>query len=127
MLRIRTLGSSTLAVFLLCGSALAAECTIERDALDDAVEQAPSCAAAYKLFEDCGLGSSADVPLGATVQERCEKDFSSKLDAARKKAYERQLAACDRKYAHRSGTIYLSYAAFCRAGAARDLAKRYAK
>ena len=79
------------------------------------------------MFEDCALGASGDVPLGTAVQERCEADFLAKLDAARKSAYHRQLAACDRKYANKSGTIYLSFAAFCRAGAARDMAKKYAK
>lgn len=125
MLRICTL--STVAVFSLWGAAWAAECTLDRDTLDDAVEQAPSCAAAYKIFEDCALGGTSDVYFGATVQERCEADFLSKLDAAKKSAYGKRLTACDRKYVHRSGTMYLSFMAFCRVEAARDFAKKYSK
>lgn len=126
-MRMRTLAFSTMAALSLWGPSWAAECTLDPDMVEDALRQAPSCAAAYKLFEDCALGASGDVPLGTAVQEKCEDSFLSKLDAGKKSAYHKQLTACDRKYAHRSGTIYLSFAAFCRAGAARDLAKRYAK
>jgi hypothetical protein len=128
MMRARRLTFSTLAVFSLCVPALAAECTVEdRSTLEDVLAQAPSCAAAYKMFEDCALGGSGDVPLGDTVQEKCEGGFLSKLDAAKKSAYNKQLAACDRKYAKREGTMYRSATAFCRAGAARDYAKKYAR
>jgi len=126
-MRTRTLAFSALLAFALWGPARAAECTFAPEDVEDALQQAPSCAAAYKMFEDCAYGASGDVPLGTAVQERCEADFLTKLDAGKKSAYHRQLAACDRKYAHKSGTIYLSFAAFCRAGAARDLAKKYAK
>jgi hypothetical protein len=105
----------------------AAECTIERDAWDDAFRDAPSCGAAYRLFETCSYGAGADVPLGATVQEKCEADFLGKLAGAKKAAYRKQLAACDRKYAREEGSMYRSFAAFCRAGIARDYAKRYSK
>ncbi len=111
----------------LCAPALAAECPADPSMLDDALQQAPSCTAAYQMFQDCGYGSSIDVSLGATVQEKCEAGFLGKLDAAKKSAYLKQIAACDRKYAHKSGTIYLSPAAFCSAGVARDYAKKYAK
>jgi hypothetical protein len=127
MMGMRTLAFSTVTALSLWGPAWAAECTVDRDMVEDALRQAPSCTAAYKMFEDCAYGASGDVPLGSAVQERCEADFLGKLDAVKKSAYRRQLAACDRKYANKSGTIYLSFAAFCRAGAARDLAKKYSK
>ena len=126
-MRARTLAFSALAVISLWGPARAAECPFAPEDVEDPLRQAPSCAAAYKMFEDCAYGASGDVPLGTAVQERCEADFLTKLDAGKKSAYHRQLAACDRKYANKSGTIYLSFAAFCRAGAARDMAKKYAK
>jgi hypothetical protein len=118
-------------IALLAGAApvLGAECTLERD-LDkmvEALQQAPSCAAAYRLFEDCEFVASGDVALGAAVQEKCEADFLGKLDATRRAAYRKQLFVCDHKYAKQSGTMYRSFEAFCRAGAARDLAKRYGK
>jgi hypothetical protein len=107
--------------------ARAAECVIERDALDDTLSKAPSCAVSYRLFEDCSGGASGDVSLGTIVQERCEADFLKKLDGPKKAAYQKQLAACDRKYAKQSGSMYRSFEAFCRAGAARDHAKKYSK
>ena len=112
---------------LAAPAAALAECTVERDVLDDALKQAPSCAAAYRLFEDCELGASGDVPMGEVVQEKCEADFLGKLDAARKADYRRQLFVCDHKYAKQTGTMYRSFEAFCRAGAARDFANRYGK
>jgi hypothetical protein len=127
MMRIGRIALSTAAALSVTASAWAAECTIERDALDDALRQAPSCLAAYRLFEDCALGASGDVPLGATVQEKCEADFLAGLDSAKRSAYRKQLAVCDRKYAKQSGTMYRSFEAFCRAGAARDYAKRYSR
>ena len=129
MMRTRTFVLSIMASLALWAPASAAECTLDRD-LDkmvDALKQAPSCAAAYKLFEDCAFGASGDVPLGDAVQEKCESGFLSKLDAGRKSAYNKQLAACDRKYAKQEGTMYRSATAFCRAGAARDYAKRFSK
>jgi hypothetical protein len=125
----RTFTLSALAAFSLWAPALAAECTLERDldAMVGALKQAPSCVAAYKMFEDCAFGASGDVPLGEAVQEKCEGGFLAKLDAAKKSAYSNQLAACDRKYAKQSGTMFRSAKAFCRAGMARDYAKRYSK
>ena len=69
----------------------AAECTIERDKLDDALRATPSCAAAYRLFELCEYGASGDVPLGAIVQEKCEADFLPRLDGARKGSYQEEV------------------------------------
>ena len=127
-MRAHTLALFALASFSLCVPTLAAECTVEdRSTLDDVLAQSPSCAAAYKMFEDCALGGSGDVPLGEAVQEKCEGGFLSKLDAAKKTTYNKQIAACDRKYAKREGTMYRSATAFCRAGAARDYARKYAK
>jgi hypothetical protein len=128
MMRARTFTLSALVAFSLSVPALAAECTVEdRSTLEDVLGQAPSCVAAYKMFEDCALGGSGDVSLGQAVQEKCEGGFLSKLDAGKKRAYNKQIDACDRKYAKQQGTMYRSAAAFCRAGTARDYAKKYAK
>ena len=123
----RTIALLMVAALTTMASAWAAECTIERDAVDNALRQAPSCATAYRLFEACAYGATGDVPLGATVQEKCEADFVKKLDGAKKSTYRKQVAACDRKYAKESGSMYRSFAAFCRAGIARDYSKRYSK
>jgi hypothetical protein len=127
MQSMRTITLSTIASLVMLAPGWAAECTIERDKLDDALRATPSCAAAYRLFELCEYGASGDVPLGAIVQEKCEANFLSRLDGARKGAYRRQLAVCNHKYAKEDGTMYRSFEAFCRAGAARDYSKRYSK
>jgi hypothetical protein len=123
----RTITSAIVAALIAIAPAWAAECTTERDVLDDAVRGSASCAAAYRLFEDCELGASGDVPIGAIVQEKCEGDFLKRLDGAKKAAYHRKLSVCDHKYAKEDGSMYRSFEAFCRAGAARDYSKRYSK
>ncbi|WP_430640152.1 hypothetical protein [Bradyrhizobium cytisi] len=59
--------------------------------------------------------------LGAAVEKKCEADFKSGLNAAQAQAYQRELRVCDRKYRNKSGTMYLSFTAFCRA----EVARRY--
>jgi len=41
----------------------------------------------------------------------------------KKLAYKRDLAVCDRKYRNKSGTMYISFTAFCRA----EVAQRYSR
>ena len=45
------------------------------------------------------------------------------LSTARKQAYQREMRVCDRKYRTKSGTMYLSFTAFCRA----EIAQRYSQ
>jgi hypothetical protein len=127
MQRMRMIMLSAIAALVMTAPTWAAECTIERDKLDDALRATPSCAAAYRLFELCEYGASGDVPLGAIVQEKCEADFLPRLDGARKGSYRKKLAVCNHKYAKEDGTMYRSFEAFCRAGAARDFSKRYSR
>jgi hypothetical protein len=82
MQRMRMIMLSAIAALVMTAPTWAAECTIERDKLDDALRATPSCAAAYRLFELCEYGASGDVPLGAIVQEKCEADFLPRLDGA---------------------------------------------
>jgi hypothetical protein len=82
-----------------------------------------SCESAMKLFRDCELTASGDVQLGAAVEKKCEADFMPGLSAARKHAYQREMRVCDGKYRNKSGTMYLSFAAFCRA----EVAQRYSQ
>jgi 2-keto-4-pentenoate hydratase len=62
-------------------------------------------ASAGALFEICQFGASGDVSLGAIVTEKCEGDFLSKLNAAQRRAYDREQKRCQRKYAHEDGTM----------------------
>ena len=106
--------------------ALAAVCldtSMKQDEIIAAINAAPGCEQAMKIFRDCEYGASGDVLLGAAVETKCEADFMPRLTAANKKAYSRAMAACDRKYASESGTMYRSFTAFCRA----EIAQRYSR
>ncbi|MET3910571.1 hypothetical protein ABID59_004930 [Bradyrhizobium sp. S3.3.6] len=91
------------------------------DEVADTISAQKSCESAMKVFRDCELTASGDVGLGAAVEKKCEADFKSGLNAAQAQAYQRELRVCDRKYRNKSGTMYLSFTAFCRA----EVARRY--
>jgi hypothetical protein len=99
-------------------SARAADCPAKSMQMDDiivALNEAPSCDRAMKVFEACEFGASGDVQLGAIVEKKCEGDFLARLKDPQKHVYQREMRACDRKYRNQSGTMYLSFTAFCRA------------
>lgn len=116
------------ALMSACGSAAAADCPswdldrIERDA-----KAAPSCAAAYEVVAACVFGSTADTGPVTVVIDRCEGEFLARLKPSQVRNYERRLAACDRKYAGREGTMYVSMNMYCRLDVAVALAKRQAR
>ncbi|UPK35745.1 hypothetical protein IVB18_48805 [Bradyrhizobium sp. 186] len=116
-----------LALVLLGGVAHAAEeCPAKSTSMDDIVavlNAAPGCDRAMKLFEACAYGASGDVQFGEVVEKKCEADFLRPLKPPQKLSYQRELRACDRKYRNKSGTMYLSATAFCRA----EVAQRYSR
>lgn len=116
-----------LALALLAGAAHAAEeCPAKSTSMDDiitVVNAAPSCDRAMKLFEACAYGASGDVQFGDAVEKKCEADFLGRLKPPQKLSYQRELRVCDRKYRNKSGTMYLSATAFCRA----EVAQRYSR
>jgi hypothetical protein len=87
------------------------------------LNQAKGCDAAMKVFGACEYTASGDVDFGAIVEKKCEADFLDKANASKKRAYKRELGVCDRKYRNESGTMYLSFTAFCRA----EVAQRYSR
>ncbi|KJC44592.1 hypothetical protein [Bradyrhizobium sp. LTSP857] len=93
------------------------------DEVADAISAQKGCKSAMKLFQDCELTASGDVKLGAAVEKKCEADFMPDLNAAQKRAYQREMRVCDGKYRNKSGTMYLSFTAFCRA----EVAQRYSQ
>jgi hypothetical protein len=93
------------------------------DEVASAISSQKSCESAMKLFQDCQLTASGDVQLGAAVEKKCEADFMPGLNTAQTRAYKRGMRACDLKYRNKSGTMYLSFAAFCRA----EVAQRYSQ
>ncbi|WP_416207756.1 MULTISPECIES: hypothetical protein [Bradyrhizobium] len=97
------------------------------DEVADAISTQKSCASAMKLFQDCQLTASGDVQLGAAVEKKCEADFMPGLSTAQHQAYKREMRACDLKYRNKSGTMYLSFAAFCRAEVAQRHSQRALK
>ncbi|OAF09012.1 hypothetical protein [Bradyrhizobium neotropicale] len=93
------------------------------DEVVDTISTQSGCESAMKVFQDCQLTASGDVDLGAAVEKKCEADFMPGLNGAQKHAYQREMRVCDRKYRNKSGTMYLSFAAFCRA----EVAQRYSQ
>ena len=93
------------------------------DEVADTISAQKSCESAMKVFRDCELTASGDVELGAAVEKKCEADFKPGLDATERQAYNREMRACDRKYRNKSGTMCLSFTAFCRA----EVAQRYSQ
>lgn len=109
---------------LVAQSAQAGDCPAKSFAMDDIIavlNEAPGCDRAMKIFEACEYGTSGDIQFGAMVEKKCEADFLTRLEASRKLAYQREMRVCDRKYRSQSGTMYLSFTAFCRA----EVAQRY--
>ncbi|TYO62548.1 hypothetical protein FXV83_32275 [Bradyrhizobium hipponense] len=93
------------------------------DEVVDTISAQKGCESAMKVFRDCELTASGDVQLGAAVEKKCETDFMPGLKAAQKQAYQREMRICDGKYRNQSGTMYLSFTAFCRA----EVAQRYSR
>jgi hypothetical protein len=93
------------------------------DEVVDTINAQKGCESAMKVFQDCQLTASGDVQLGAAVEKKCESDFKPGLSAAQTQAYKSEMHACDVKYRNKSGTMYLSFTAFCRA----EVAQRYSQ
>ena len=111
---------------LAAASARAEDCPVESHMMDDiidALNEAPSCDRAMKIFGACAFGSSGDIHFGAAVEKKCERDFLARLKEPRKLLYRREMRVCDRKYENEDGTMYRSFTAFCRA----EVAQRYSR
>jgi hypothetical protein len=108
------------------GPALAAVClgkSMTLDEIIDAINAAPGCERAMKLFEACEYGTSGDILLGAAVEKKCERDFLARLKQPQRHLYQSEMRVCDRKYRDEEGTMYRSFTAFCRA----EVAQRYSR
>lgn len=119
---------ATLIFMLSFGASPAlADCDFDLAAEEAKVAAAKDCGSAYKIYETCLWGSTADVQRGAMVQELCEKGFLGKLNAAQKKGYQRRIAVCERKYQKQDGTMYRSMEAVCAAGTAHEFWKNHSE
>ena len=118
-------------LMLLCfglgtaATARADDCERDLEAEAKKIRAAKDCGAAYKTFEACLWGSTADVQRGALTREICEAGFLSRLKPTAAKAYQGKISACSKKFAKQSGTMYRSMEAACAAKAARDFWERY--
>ena len=101
-------------------------CPAKPSSMDDiiaAVNAAPGCDRAMKVFEACQSGASADVQFGDAVEKKCESDFLAQLRPPQTRAYQQEMQVCDNRHRDQSGTMYLSFNAFCRA----RVAQRYSQ
>jgi hypothetical protein len=130
--------ASTLAlllVFTFAGKVAAAEsCPVTDKDIEKAssymdavvlrVQEAGNCNAAFRLARACQFGTSGDNQLDDIVRSKCEPLFLPRASLAIKAAYKKALRKCDRIAERNEGTMFMSFAAVCRAGAARDFAQR---
>ena len=120
------LAALTVAFSLAAAPALASICLGKSMTLDEtigAINAAPGCERAMKLFEACEYGTSGDIHLGAAVEKKCERDFLARLKQRQKRLYLSEMRVCDGKYRNEEGTMYRSFTAFCRA----EVAQRYSR
>jgi hypothetical protein len=124
------LAGLALVLSLTAVSARAEDCPAKSTQFEDivvALKEAPSCDRAMKIFEACEFGASGDVGLGAVVEKKCEGNFLAQLKAPQKQLYQSEMRVCDRKYRNQTGTMYLSFTAFCRAEVAQRHSRRALK
>jgi dienelactone hydrolase len=117
------------AIFLAIEPAFAREeCPFTgADATMDAIKATPTCAAAAAIYGRCTWGSSMDVQFGQPVIGKCEAEFAGRLSKKDNRAYDRAQKRCIDKYAHKEGTLYMSFSMSCAVDIAKDYAKRFGK
>ena len=113
-----------------CAPSLAAEleCPAKSLAYDDiiaAISAAPDCARADRVMNACRFNASGDVGLAKAVEDKCGPTFLAKLSRRERRAYAAKGARCLSKYAAEEGTMYVSFAATCKAEVAVDYARKY--
>jgi hypothetical protein len=129
MLRHTAFALAALAV--LTGPARAMDCPVETrvegtlEAKEEAIRKAPTCKKAYEIMEACAYTASGDTGLGEALRQRCEPEFLSRLSKAQRRAYDGEQKRCSNKYVNKSGTMYVSFAAFCRAESTVKHAAKY--
>ena len=122
---------AVLAMVLLTTPLKAKDCPVETrvegtlDAKEEAIRKAPTCKAAYEIMEACAYTASGDTGLGEALRERCEPEFLPKLGKTVRRAYDQEQKHCSNKYAKKSGTMYVSFSAFCRAESTVKYATKY--
>lgn len=82
------------------------------------LREAKTCKQSLKIMQLCGATTSLDVQYAEIVIEKCERDFTGQASKARLAAYRSGMERCASRYAGKSGTMYVSFAAHCQAALA---------
>ena len=94
-------------------------------AVEATVQMAPNCERAFRITEACEFGDSKTNRLLEIVESKCEPLFLPRVGSATRKAYAKAKDRCDDIARRSPGTMYQSFSAVCRAGAAADFAHKY--
>ena len=97
------------------------------DAVTSRVKQTSTCSGAYRIMDACQFGTSGDNELADIVQFKCEPLFMPTASHRLKVIYRKALNRCDDIAKKNDGTMYMSFAAVCRAKTSQDFAARYKK
>jgi len=95
------------------------------EAKEEAIRKAPTCKRAYEIMEACAYTASGDTGLGEAIRVRCEPEFMSRLSKAQRRTYDQEQKRCSNKHVNKSGTMYVSFSAFCRAESTVKYAAKY--
>lgn len=119
----------TFSTILLAALPAAAEdcLTLEFEAREALIRNAPTCDRAMELFGNCAAGGSGDISFGQIATEKCQADFLQKLSAGQRRSYERAIKRCNDGYKEGEGTLSRAIAAGCRATLAQSYARRFGK
>ncbi len=102
---------------ILVGAAPArAECPVTDfgpEAIRQAIASADSCQTAIAISRACAYGSSFDQQTAGIAGDRCLAEIEPLFPGDRA-TLNRLQRACTEKYADQQGTMFLSFAAFCR-------------
>lgn len=89
------------------------------------IKAAASCYEADQIATQCGWGSSADTQIAGAAGDVCANAFRGKLTPEDKKMYQALIKKCQKKYAGKQGTIYISGEAFCEEGVGKLFSDLY--
>jgi hypothetical protein len=125
----RRLASGLVLAMASCAPSMATEqCPAGSANYDDiiaAISAAPNCARAAQVMNACSFNASGDVGLAQAVEDKCEPVFLARLSPAERRRYAAAGARCLGKYAGEEGSMYVSFAATCKAKVAVDYAGKY--
>ena len=113
---------------VLATAARAMDCPAEMsdyEARENAVRKAATCKQSLEVMSACSYGASGDTGLGEALRERCEPEFLPRLSKAQRRVYNQEQKRCTNKYVNKSGSMYVSFSAFCRAESMVKYAAKY--